>query len=503
MLNRESANVRSSPQVLTTMTVILCGVALAVPLSGYGYLGMFTRQALDDHCAARILAQHGFWGSQIWTYKNHSGRIFSYFVRIVTESLGHEHIVPFLAFILLISWLLVTTWTFWQLGKLLGWRRSLLNSVVFSELLLFAMLRTGPDPGQSFYWETGALTYTLPIILVSLFVGLLLYYLRQQPQGAHRTLILWLAGTIGFCAAATSETNAAVQCVGLMAAIIICKREPISTETIKRSLPVLSYGFWGSLLSSMVVIAAPGNSVRESGVRSVAAPLSLVAVISKSLLGSVVFIVDFLRHRPGAALALLAVPAVCVWLEKSSNGEVPPHTAARLWLLAYAFSFLLILSSIIPGVFALSDLPPERAEFITQWILLTTLLATGIALRGAIRRLCGATPSVVTTLVASVFILALVLPWVLKSTRTIVASVRKSRIYAGEWDTEDAQIRRLRGLGDWNIAVPWNDRIASGGNVTNLPWLSPDPTYWVNKCEADYYRLGSIRVSPSDSAFGK
>jgi len=109
----------------------------------------------------------------------------------------------------------------------------------------------------------------------------------------------------------------------------------------------------------------------------------------------------------------------------------------------------------------------------------------------------------VTTLVASVFILALVLPWVLKSTRTIVASVRKSRIYAGEWDTEDAQIRRLRGLGDWNIAVPWNDRIASGGNVTNLPWLSPDPTYWVNKCEADYYRLGSIRVSPSDSAFGK
>jgi hypothetical protein len=504
MLNRVGTNVRSSSQVLTTLTAIICGLALAVPLFGYGYLGKFTRHVADDYCAGRNLAQRGFWGSQVWTYRNHSGRIFSYFVRIAAEFLGQQKIVPFLAAILLICWLVVTTWAFWQVAELLGWRHALLNSVVLSELLLFAMLRTGPDPGQSFFWEAGALTYTLPIILVTLYLGLFLYYLRQQPQGARRMVILSLAGTISFCAAATSETNAAVQCIGLLAAIIICKWTPVLTGTMKRSLPVLYFGFWGSLVSSIVVIVAPGNAVREAGVRKVSQPLPLVAVVTKSFLGSAIFIVDFLRHRPAAALALLALPAVVAWLEKSSPGlEMPWRTVVSVWLLACAFSFVLILGSIIPGVFALSDVPPERAEFIAHWILLATLLCTGVALGSVTKRWRGVAPGLLARLAVSFFVLALVLPWVLKSARSIAVSARESRLFAADWDTEDAQIRLLKGTGESNIVVPWNDRIARGGNATNVPWLSSDPTYWVNTCEADYYGLRSLRVSTSDPARGK
>jgi hypothetical protein len=503
MLNNVGTNRCWSSQVVMTTAKLVLVITLAVPLVGYGYLGTFTRQVLDDHCAARILARYGFWGSQIWTYRNHSGRVFSYFVRVATESLWHERIVPVLALTLLSSWLMVTVWALWQLGEMLGWRHGLLNSVVLSELLLFAMLRTGPDPGQSFYWETGGLTYTLPIILVSLYLGILLYYLKEQPRGAHRALILTVAGTICFCAAATSETNAAVQCAGLLGAIIVCNLAPTLTERVRRSLPVLYCGFAGSLISSIIVIGAPGNAVREAGVRSVAAPLSFMAVVAKSVTGSVAFIVDFLHHRPGAALALLLIPALSLWVEKSSPAEIPWRTAARHWLLACAFSFVLILASIAPGVFALSDLPPERSEFVTHWILLTTLLATGVVFSSGIRWVCGVTPSPLAVLAASVFILALILPWVLKSTGTIASSVRQSRIYAAEWDSEDAQIRGLKRHGNSNIVVPWNEHIVSGGNVTKLPWLSSDPTYWVNKCEADYYGLGSIRVPTSDPVYGK
>ncbi len=95
------------------------------------------------------------------------------------------------------------------------------------------------------------------------------------------------------------------------------------------------------------------------------------------LVSSVLFVVDFLHHRRGAALALLGVPEVSDWLEKSSHREISWCTAVRVWLMG-AFSFVLILASTVPGALALSNLPPERAEFFTHWILLITLLATGV-----------------------------------------------------------------------------------------------------------------------------
>ncbi len=497
MFDPVGAHVRRFPQVVTSLTLIVCGVVLAFPLFGYGYLGGFTRYVADDYCSSRTLAQHGFWGSQVWSYRNHSGRFFSYFVTIAAEFFGKQRIVPFVAAILLISWLVVMTWTVWRLVKLLGWRHGFLGSIVLSELFLFAMLRTGPDPGQSFFWETGAFTYTLPIILLTLYLGLLFYYVRDQPRGTRQTLILWLAGATSFCAAASSETNAAVQCIGFLAAILICKWGRSVGESMRRCLPVLHFGFWGALVSSLVVVLAPGNAVREGKQRKVAAALPFVTVVVKSLVGSVVFVLHFLHHCPVAAVAVLGVPAIMIWMEKSTPPlQMPWRTAAGACLLAGACSFVLIFVSIFPGVFALSDLPPKRAEFIPHWIMLATLLCAGAALGSAAKRWRVVTPGLFLTLATSALILLLTLPWVLKSTWSTMAYAHESRLYAAEWDVEDAHIRQLKALGGPNIVLPWDARIASGGNVQGLDSLSANPTFWVNKCMAEYYGVQSIRASP-------
>src|SRR5262249_12937702 len=151
-----------------------------------------------------------------------------------------------------------------------------------------------------------------------------------------------------------------------------------------------------------------------------------------------------------AVITLLGVSAILIWMEKSSPTlQMPGRTVAGLCLLACAFSFVLIFVSIFPGVFALSDLPPKRAQFIPHWILLTTLLCMGVALGGAAKYLGKVTPNLFASLVASSLILLLILPWALKSTLDInKVAIRESRAYAAEWDAEDAQIRKQVGLGD-------------------------------------------------------
>jgi hypothetical protein len=94
---------------------------------------------------------------------------------------------------------------------------------------------------------------------------------------------------------------------------------------------------------------------------------------------------------------------------------------------------------------------------------------------------------------------SLVLLWVAKSTRSMIASVREDRLYASEWDAEDSQIRHQKALGDADIFVPWNATIAKGGNVDNAPWLSSDSKFYVNTCQADYYGVRSMHVSGSDT----
>jgi len=296
---------RKCLQLLSTLSMIACAVALACPLIGYGYLGTFTRYVADDFCAGRNLAIRGFWGSQIWSYQTHSGRFFSYFARIGAALIGRDHETGFVPSILLASWLAATTWALFQLTALLKWRLRLLPCLLFAELIIFAMLRTAPDTGQSFYWQAGSFTYTVPIILITAFLGLVPHFLTVQESGRSAVPSVILAGLLAFCAAGCSETNALFQCAGLAAAVVFCKWGPV--QRALRILPILYAGFAGSLVASLVVTAAPGNAVREAGVRTYSPALPKTTLLLKTAAASTRYIVDFLHIRPLAALALFVV----------------------------------------------------------------------------------------------------------------------------------------------------------------------------------------------------
>src|SRR5271156_3156106 len=479
---------------LSTLSMIACALALACPLIGYGYLGTFTRYVADDFCAGRNLAKRGFWGSQIWTYRTHSGRFFSYFARIGASCIGHDHETSFVPAILLLCWLAATTWTLFQLMTLLKWRSRLLPSLLLAELIIFAMLRTGPDPGQSFYWQAGSFTYTVPIILITAFLGLVPHFLIAEENGKSAVPSVILAGVLALFAAGCSETNALFQCAGLAMAVIFCKWGPVPRA--QRILPILYSGLAGSLLGSIVVAAAPGNAVREAGVRTYTAALPKTVLLLKTFAASTGYMVDFLHTRPLAALALFALS----WLVTKSQLQTGTRAGWRsiIYVIAggWIFAFFLIFTAILPGMYAFSSMPPDRALFVDHWILLLTLMLSGFAFGWLTRDWYA--ESWVFGLLAAACAIALIFPWAAKSARDDFASLRDLRRYATEWDNEDAQLRRMRSNGELQVSLPWNASVASNGNIDQIGWISDDPTYFINTCTADYYGFESLRTYRPD-----
>jgi len=291
--------------------------------------------------------------------------------------------------------------------------------------------------------------------------------------------------------AGTSETNAVFQCAGILMAIVACHLNLV--PAVRRVLPVLYSGFAGSAVATVIVVIAPGNAVREAGIRTSSPVLAKTVILLKTFAASTKYIVDFLHTRPLAALAIFVVPLVLSGFQQLKAG---PRFGWRSTICAtvggWIFAFFLIFSAILPGMYAFSAMPPERALFVDHWVLLFTLLLTGFAFG----RLTSSwyTEHRVLSLLAAVCSVALIFPWATKAVRDNFAATSNLRKYAAEWDNQDAQIRSMKSKGELQVSLPWNASVASNGNVDQVGWISDDPTYPINKCTADYYGIKSLRT---------
>src|SRR5207244_2740190 len=134
------------------------GVALALPLAVYASVGSFARYTADDYCWAGVLRTEGFLNAQAQWYTFYSPRYAFTFIVNVVELAGPA-IVPALPIAAILVWLATLTWTFRQFGL------KSLPALLLAEVAALATLQTAPDLPQSLYWQTGMLTYLLPLLL--------------------------------------------------------------------------------------------------------------------------------------------------------------------------------------------------------------------------------------------------------------------------------------------------------------------------------------------------
>lgn len=475
--------------LLVTFTILL-----AVALLAHAYIGLFTRYMADDYCTAAAAHTEGLLSLQKSLYLGWSGRFSFNFAIGVLASLGHQ-IVAFLPAVALGLLLVVLTWTISRFGSNFTWRRRLLTSFLFAEVIIFVTVSDNRGGVyEALYWQTGMLTYWFPLILMVAYVGFVKYIDEATSRTRPGAFYLFSSAALTFIAGGFNETYAVFQMCGLLVAVGLCL-----WARRFRLLQLLVAGLIGSVMATAIVFLAPGNNVRRAHFPIPPDWLPLF----KSSVGSTFNFMFSEQNYPGTyfyrAVALL-IPALLAVYTVPRTGE---PTARDLvsgrktqWLtilILPVICFAVIMSCFVPAMYVMSKQPPPRALVIPQFVLISLLVAwsyyTGHLLRyrylEASRRrfplLAG-----VSLVVAAALALAPI-----QAARRTFSKAARVRALALMWDKQDQEIRTAKDRGDTDLTVP------VAYNIGGTDLMTANPQWYVNQCVARYYGVNTITARPS------
>lgn len=474
------------------ISVLLTSAFLGALLA-FAYVGHFTRYMADDYCIAVDLRTVGFMKAQANWYMTWTGK-FSYMLALSGAELIGPVIVPFLPLLALIVWLAGAIWSLHQIAVVAKWPYPFRTSLLLSGLFVFATLNSAHNLVQSFYWQTGMLGYTPPLICLTISIGLLSYVIRRRLHGRLAPLLVLLSAVITVLAGGLSEVYAVLQTGALLLALIAFWF--FSSPSLKRAaLPPLLVNLTCSLITLLVVALAPGNQVRQSAFLP---PPHLIALIRLSLFYTAGFVGYTIYLSPRTTLLILLLPALLggnIHRLHPTTRHFDSRTVRYILLLLPAVGFVLLFICLVPGVYATSGMIPERARITPQFVFILTVSVwsyfAGIALfRRFSVRLQNPSPGL-TAGYAVITALLFMAPLVaIQRTLNLIPGARASAL---AWDQEDREIRaaKARGLVDLTIPVVADVESRLGARTTELQ-IQRDPQDWKNRCMARYYDVDSI-----------
>jgi Family of unknown function (DUF6056) len=411
---------------------------LAVPLAIRIYAGTLARYAGGDYCWPAQVSQRSFLSLQVYTYQHSFGRWASTALASAVAETGplSARILPGVAIAL---WLAAMTWCLHELTHRLA------LAAVISETVIVATLTAAPQHGmEAVYWQTGMITYLPPFIIAPLGVA-----------GALRFRSPVIAGVAAFVAAGFNEAFMALEVAALVLALVACRRE-------HRSIVIAALA--GAILSSVIVVASPGNALRHESVGSPPisqVPLSTLADTVSLLIRIVVSPIGITFLLMGAGLA--------------ANGA---HIRWPRPIYIAGAAFVLALAAISPAMYGIHALQ-ARTAIVPTFILVLGLLALTMA---AGRWLPEARQPLALLVVSATFS-----AW---ATAGALSLVPKLHDYSNAWNAQDVRLTQAAMLdprGDWTV-----DPIV--GPFPQVWTIERDPQWPINRCVADYYGIASVRI---------
>jgi len=465
---------------------LAAALAAGLSLVAHAYMGSFSRYLADDFCTASSLRRLGFLGSQSYWYDTWTGRYAYTFVISLAQAAG-PRLTPWMPALVLVAWVGLLAFAIW---RLLGARAALAVGLGVAAVHAYAVLRGSPSVYQSLYWETGLVTYTLPLVAAIAF-GVWLWRTANGQAGPHRLPIAGGLALLGaFALGGFSETYVVLQTAAL---VLLLVSLPWSVEAVTRRRAgwVGGLALAGSLLAAVVIVSAPGTGVRRA---LMPPPPALFTWIAATLKDARLFMARTVRGSPDAIFFAIAVPCLLVLAARLS--EAPPRASlprARLrgplLLLALAlFTPLLLLATIAPYEFAVSSYPDARVLITTMFALVSGLVLWGAVLGDWLSdRDWMRSPSVRRAILglAAIFIVGL-LAASLRSTAAILEPVATARNYARSWETRDRNLRQV------DPGTPAPIPAASLHHMGGLAEIGRDPAEWINRCVAGTYGLESV-----------
>ena len=481
-------------ELFVRSTERLLAASFVMALAAYSYVGFFTRYMADDYTTRRTVDLLGLLGAQTHWYFGWTGR-FSFSFVISLLGLTGPRVVQFLPALLLASWCAATVWAVHQLRRLGSLKPSYTESLLFAALVIFATIETAPNVAQSLYWQTGALTYITPLVLLSFYAGLFGHGLRRAESKGVRPSVLSLCGSaaVTFVAGGFSDAYVVLQTSGLLIAFAACERYAhAGLKSAMRAL--LLAGLVGSLLALAVVVLAPGNAIRQSYFPH---PPGMFRILGLSSLYSLAFAARAVFKHPLVFALLLLLPFLTAFKD-SARRDAPDEGGRRragLFVLVPFIVFALEVCCIAPAFYGMSVMLPERAR-----VLLSFTLVCGAVVWGcAAGEFClDAWPFVGRNTervvrAGSFLLLALMFICPVASCISTFTLRERARAYAADWDRQDEELRAAKEGGVRELTVEqigdFQSRLGLGRSDLHL---RADPNFWINKTVAKYYGLDSV-----------
>lgn len=465
---------------------MLALVGALLSLAYVAYLGSYSRYLADDYCTAGSLQQFGFWGAQGYWYANWSGRFAFTFLVSLTHLVGPV-LTPFLPAMVLAALLGTLLRAVLPSRAEISGGREWLRAGLLAGTVLLVSLTTTPKLYQSMLWQTGLLTYVVPLVLASWMVGSLQSLARQEQISVRRRRTGTAAVfALALVAAGFSESYGSAQTSLLLLLFVGSVAFSHRRNSASRLRLPLAVGTLGSALALLLVASAPGNAVRQ-GVLSAPTPLPKAMLLG--FYDTYLFAAMIYRHQLLPALLAAGVPALVALGRKLSPEEMEqPGGQEWIWIAGVPLLTVVGIAAVMaPSEYALSSYPDGRILIGAHFLLAAGLATWGYQLGKALRPrfrlghsgrwlLAGA------WMVAAILVGLITVRFV-ADTKPLLADARG---YASAWDERHVQLKAAAETGRGQVEA------RSLTHMGGLAEIGYDPDEWINRCVAQTYGLSRI-----------
>jgi hypothetical protein len=498
---RGAGSPRGNPRVSLTMIIgSVVAAVLLVTLAAYALLGTFNRYVADDYGGVLAVRLRGFWGAQVALYRSWTGR-FTSSALISAAAMLPEGAVRVLPGVLIGGWVLVLWVALQQVVPSAG----RVGRLVLAAGVVYTTLQVTPSPFLSIYWMTGSLTYVPSLLLGTLLIALIRW---SAGDGRRRMATIAGAGVVAFLAGGSNETYVVAQTVALAMAMAVAI-SPLSM--ISRSkLRALGVALLGSLVAAGVLVAAPGNAIRDAAiVRIVGQHPSLVALPGLTTQ----FAWQFLQSLFSAHWVSLVAVAILAGLVAARSKAITNTQLRSLSIAAVATTIgavIIVASAILPSVYVEDRLTNAWGQIVLVYVCVCAMATLGWIGGQVCRSLAhrASTPAGSSVAVRqsapgvmAVALAAFVVVGPIVAVATIVGDVPAIQAWAATKDAEAAAAISAHTAGETAVTVPPLRMVANIG-IFSHPTdedLTKDPRYWINADEAAYYGVASMATSASAS----
>lgn len=462
--------------------VVTCTIGMSVALvTAVSYALVFwTLPVADDYCRANL---HGDWlAYAVEMYQVWNGR---WAAMAIDAALLPRMDLLSIAYPLSLAVLYASClFAFYTVIRLLfpgdfAQTHSVLLALAMSALYWAGM----PAPGETVYWLSGAIEYTLPLVLL-IFALRLVVTADSGPPGGIRAAQLFAACLLALLVTGLHE----------IAAVVLTFLLAMATGTalaLKRRVryswsPVFLVAVAGTLLS----LLAPGHDVRMRAehISTIDATqhLSLAVIATARQVQN--FLLPWITDVKllAASVLLIASP----WFRKIK----PPWTcqSTSYWKILLPFVWMMSMFVIFVMVaWGIRTVGPDRlynfayGVFLTGWFVSLFIWSRGVhpeldgEVSDLVRKLAG--------LILSVSLLTS--PNMLRAVGDFVGEHTVMR-YTREMRARYDLLRRSKAEGKREVILTSVPRIPESFFQRDV---ETDPAHWRNKCVADYFGLAQIR----------